>query len=101
MSTLSNYSDQIDFSHLQIDRQKDILKADAFNVMLRYLVGKYDDSTFLVEMKKLAHHSIFTFQELMSFLKPIVRYEAYQNSGGKSASQIEELKRRFMYIENL
>lgn len=95
------YSDEIDFNNLPIARQKEILQTDAYNVLILYFSGKYDDIMFLAEIQRFANHSVFTFQELINFLKPRVIYEAYQSSIGKSVAQTEELKRRCRYIENL
>lgn len=91
---------EIDFPNLPIERQKALLEAHAFNTMRGYLTSRYDETAFLAEVEKLAQYNVLSFLDLIDFMKPIVSYEALQCSLGKSSMEREELKRRFMYVQN-
>ena len=100
MNISTHRPDEVDFPTLSIDEQKKLLKANAFNIMRGYLTSKYDETMFLAEIEKLAQYNVLSFSELMDFLKPRVSYEALQCSFGKSSTEREELRRRFMYVQN-
>jgi hypothetical protein len=92
-----NYSDNQDFVNYPFEKKKDILQADAFNIMKKYFYETLNEESFLTEIKSLTKHNILTFEELIDFLKPISSYEAMETSHGKTNDQRQELKRKFTY----
>jgi hypothetical protein len=95
------YSDCDDFQSLSLERKKDTLQADAFNLMRKYFVKGLSEDEFLSEIESLSNYNILTYQELIDFLKPIASYEALESSFGKSDEIRQELKRKSIYIRSI
>ena len=96
-----NFSDNQDFANYVFEKKKDILKADAFDIMRKYFKERLNEVDFLKGIELLSNHNVLTFKELIDYLKPIAAYESLEMSYGKSEDKRTELKRKFMYIRSI
>ncbi|MFK7982509.1 MAG: hypothetical protein AB8G86_21190 [Saprospiraceae bacterium] len=100
MDTSFLYSQRETFSQESTNRQKNLIEIDAYNLMIRFLVGNISIGELNDYLTFLSNIKLQSKKELSDFIKTKASYETYIQANGKSREERLLLKSRlFQLIE--